>query len=176
MPYRHRSGLSSLATWHSQTGLLLISATWGLSYTMPAQYRIPFSEVFPPNMTDSVLSRMWIWGALMLLPSTGGLIAEQLVSRFRSMQNNKWVWRWIIGAHIGLAAIYFGLATGALFAGFSQIPGSDYPHPGFWAGAISAISRPVLWSYIGYLHTTFARLPAPEDVHEQDAEEEDHAV
>jgi hypothetical protein len=177
MSYRRRSGLSSLATWHSQTGLLLVSMTWGLSYMMPAQYRISFSEVFPPNITDSILSRMWIWGLLMVLPSATGLIAEQIMTHSRRMLYSKWLWGWVIAAHVGLSAIYFGLACGALFAGFNQIPGADYPHPAFWAGVISAISRPVLWGVLGYLHTTFARLPIPEPIEVQDdPEEEDRAL
>lgn len=162
MPYRHhQSQLSALTTWHSQSGLLAISATWGLSYLMPPRYRIPFSEVFPPTVVHSALGHMWIWGLLLLIPALLALSIEQVATRRQTSSPR--LWRAVFGSHILLSAIYFMLAVGALVSGLRQVPWEADTSWTCWAALASAVSRPVLWGYIGYLHSTFARLPAPQE-------------
>ena len=170
MPYgRH---LNALTTQHTQAGLLMVCATWGLSYMMPAKNRVPFSEVFPPIIVNSVLGVMWVWGLLLFLPAVSALIAEQVAIRNRL--TNKHLWGVIFGAHILLAGVYIGLAAAALASALAQIPGERWPQLSFWEGVVSAASRPVLWGLIGSFHIAFARMPRP-GVEPSD-EEEDHAV
>lgn len=142
----NKRAMSPLTTWHSQAGLLWISWTWGLSYVVPPRCRIPFAEVFP----NSIVFPMWVWGALMLAGATVSLIAERVL---RHTSCRPWHCAW--AGHALLAATYFSLALGALVQGLAEISAFHFAAGSF----ISAISRPVLWGYVGYLHTTYARLP-----------------
>lgn len=153
----NKRGISPLTTWHSQGGLLLISFTWGMSYIIPSKYRIPFSEVFP----NSLGTQMWAWGAALLVAATSAFVAERVVAH--SKGKHSIAWRAGYGSHMVLAAVYITLAVCALVEGAKQIHGPALSWP-FWGLVLSAVSRPVLWGYIGYLHTTYARLPHPQGV------------
>lgn len=150
-----RRTFAPLTTWHSQTGLLLISFTWGASYAIPAPDRVQFSEVFPIP-TAGVLP-MWVWGTVMLVAAAVAYAAEWRLRRNPSSRPS-WASAW--GGHMVLSAVYFTLAAASFVEGFSEISTAPHVLHGLFA-VISAISRPVLWGYIGYLHTTYARLPRP---------------
>lgn len=143
--------ISPLTTWHSQGGLLLISFTWGISYLIPPSHRVPFAEVFPTTLSNVPMQLM---GAIMVVCAVVAYVAEKLISRRRT--SHYVAWRVGYLSHMVLAATYLTLALGALGEGLIQW--EDQTH--WWGGTlITAISRPVLWAYVGYLHTTFARLP-----------------
>lgn len=150
-----KRGISPLTTWHSQSGLLLISFTWGVSYVVPERDRIPFSEVFPSNLNAAGLP-MPIWGILLIAFAAAAFIAERAISRARG--GHPLAWRIGYGAHMALTGVYGSLAVSALFESLSQCQGS-WLEPSLWGNIISSVSRTVLWGYIGYLHSTFARLP-----------------
>ena len=156
MTEHHTRGISPLTTWHSQSGLLLISFTWGLSYMVPGDYRIAFSEVFPDNLDDGPVP-MGVWGVALVLTATLAFLSERLVTRRKV---SAWMWSMGWGAHMVLSGIYAALAIAALLQALSEIEGS-WTSGSFWGNVISAISRTVLWGYIAYLHSTYARLPRP---------------
>jgi hypothetical protein len=155
MPYRR--GMSPLTTWHSQNGLLLVSLTWGGSYLIPAADRIPFSEVFPSPMSHSIFPEMWLWGLLLFVPALIALVADLVLKRGNG--DSKRAWFVALGGHYVLSGIYASLTVGAAFEGFSEIHYAWSWHTA--AAMVSAISRPILWGLIAYLHTTYARLPKP---------------
>lgn len=144
----NRRTASPLTTWHSQSGLLWISWTWGLSYLVPARDRIAFSEVYP-----HLAGPMWMWGVGLIIAATIALISERVI---RTTRKRPWSWAW--GGHMVLAGIYSTLAAAALLQALGEVHGTPLGW-GFWGNVISAISRTVLWGYIGYLHSTYARLP-----------------
>lgn len=147
---------SPMTTRHSQTSILLVSLTWGLSYCMPPSLRVSFSEVFPPSLERWSSIPMWGWGIAMLFAAVSALIGEQLILKavVGRREPSRFGWRLSIFAHTCLAAIYFTLTIAALVSGIREA---------HWQAAaiISAISRPVLWGYIAYLHVTYSKLPSP---------------
>jgi hypothetical protein len=145
-----------ITTRHSQTALLMVSFFWGLSYVMPVNLRIPFSEVFPPSVGEFSQIPMWGWGAAMLFAALAAIAGERmiLISLVQKTGPAQFGWRLSIFSHTVLVAVYATLAIGALITGFPETHAQA-------AGLISAISRPVLWGYIAYLHLTYARLPTP---------------
>jgi hypothetical protein len=153
MPYRRRQ--SEMVTWHSQLIFLLIALFWGLSYLMPPHGRIPFSEVFPDTIERGVAKGMWIWGLLLFTPALVGFIGDMFL-RFTS-----WIWSWhmALWAHFLLTATYASLTACALWEGMEQV--TRFPWPWTVSATISALSRPLLWGGITYVHWTYARLPAP---------------
>lgn len=161
MPYKR--GISPLTTWHSQSGLLLISATWGVSYMVPKNARVSFSEVFPDTLARLGLP-MAVWGVLLVVFAAAAFTAERLIAHTR--RGHPVAWRVGYGAHMALTAIYGGLATAALFQGISEV--SAHPFEWVWWGQVaSTVSRTVLWGYIAYLHSTYARLPRQVSVNAQ---------
>lgn len=146
---------SPLTTRHSQATLLLVSFAWGLSYCMPANLRIPFSEVFPPDLTRWSAIPMWGWGAMLLISATFAFMGERIILERGSGSNAGW--RASFLSHTMLVAVYSTLAIAALTQGWLQVAAVHFTA----AAIISAISRPVLWGYIAYLHLTYARLPRP---------------
>lgn len=145
-----------VTTRHSQTALLLVTIAWGMSYCMPLPLRIPFSEVYPPNLSSLSQVPLWGYGAAMLFSALLALAGERmiLISLLRKDATGRIGWRMSIFAHMCLCALYATLACAALLVGL---------HEAHWmaAGLISAASRPILWGYISYLHWTYARLPIP---------------
>lgn len=153
-----RRGISPLTTWHSQGGLLLISFTWGMSYVVPGDYRIAFSEVFPENLGSGPMPMpMWGWGLALIITALLAFASERLIRRFKTQA---WLWHLGYGAHMVLSGIYAALAVAALLQAMSEIEG-PWTSGSFWGNVVSAVSRTVLWGYIAYLHSTYARLPRP---------------
>lgn len=156
VPYRTRNPITVA---HSQRGLLWVSFTWGASYIIPEQHRIPFSEVFPAPLAHSGVP-MWGWGVLLLASAVTALISERLVARTRNPQSRAWRAAWI--SHMVLAGIYGALVFGSLVQGLSEVDTTSHT---WWADGmlcvVSALSRPVLWGYIAYQHSTYARMPGP---------------
>lgn len=146
-----RQLLTPLTTWHTQSGLLLISWTWGLSYLVPPHERIAFSEVFPAFPAHADVP-MWAWGVLMLGSASVALVAERVITHADGDHPVAWRAAWV--AHALLAGCYMTLAFAALVTGGMQAHSVNQ--------AVTAISRPVLWGYIGYLHITFANLRRPQ--------------
>lgn len=142
---------SPLATRHSQTALLLVSFAWGMSYLMPRHRRISWSEVFPE---DANLVPMWAYGVALIGMALAALVGERLIMRAQLARTG---WRCSFFAHSALFAIYATLALSAMLHGFREAGAIGWSA----AGVISALSRPVLWGYVGYLHLTYARLPSP---------------
>lgn len=158
MPYKR--GISPLTTWHSQSGLLLISATWGISYMVPAEDRVPFSEVFPASLSRGMGLPMQVWGAVLLIAAVAAFVSERVIAHTR--RGHPIAWRVGYGSHMALTAAYGALAVAAVVQASSEIHGS--PLTAAWYGQlVSAISRTVLWGYISYLHSTYARLPRPDE-------------
>jgi hypothetical protein len=153
MPYKR--ALSTLTTWHSQNGLLLISFTWGASYLVPERLRITFSEVFPTALAVGRLP-MWCWGTVLVMAAAVAYLMDLRITRHPPP--HRWAWPAAWGAHMMLAGTYITLSACALAEGVTQIHGPPTSVL-FWGGVVSAASRPVLWGYIGYLHSTYARLP-----------------
>jgi hypothetical protein len=145
-----------IAVRHSQTFLLVITLIWGLSYVQPAYLRIPWSEVFPPDLQKWSFIPMWGYGAGMITGCVGAFVGERMIIMASGMSKKGWVLSFL--SHAILAAIYFTLAAAALVFGLRECGGL------YWSGAavISALSRPCLWVGIGYMHLTFARLPPPD--------------
>lgn len=137
---------------NSQTALLLVSFTWGLSYVMPSNLRIAFSEVFPPDLTRWSYIPMWGYGAIMLGGAVFALLGEHII--LTSPRQSRFGWLVSFLAHTALVGTYWTLAVGAVAQG---LPESHWTA----AGLFSALSRPVLWWFIGYLHLGFATLPQP---------------
>jgi succinate dehydrogenase hydrophobic anchor subunit len=146
---------SPITTRHSQTALLLVSFTWGLSYCLPERLRISFSEVYPADLTKWASLPRWTVGAALLLAATHALIGERVI--IKGSLHNRIGWHLSFLSHAVLFTIYATLAIGAIISGLLQAHWQIGP-------VISAISRPVLWGYIAYLHLTYARLPPPEKV------------
>jgi hypothetical protein len=136
--------------------LLLVTLVWGLSYVQPERLRIPWSEVFPPDLTRWSFIPMWGYGAGMVAGCVLAFIGERMIILAEGMSRAGWVASFL--AHAELAAIYFTLAVAALVYGLRECDGL------YWSGAavISALSRPLLWTGIGWLHLTYARLPPPD--------------
>lgn len=155
-------GVSPLTTWHSQGGLLLISATWGLSYMTSDKDRVRFAEVFPDTITAH---RGW-WGLSLVICCAAAYKAERVMNK--DQKPHPWAWRTGYTAHMALAGIYCALAMCALLQGFNEIHGAWHSWH-LYGNIASSVSRPVLWGYIGYLHTTYARLPTPESQKHQPA-------
>jgi hypothetical protein len=152
--------MTPMTTWHTQTGLLVISWTWGLSYLTPPGDRIAFSEVFPPELQGPTSMRLW--GGAMVILATLALVAERRINSSDGTHPVAWRLAWT--AHAGLAGVYMTLALGALVSGWAELA-TTYPQWGGWRelyGCITAASRPALWAYIGYLHITFANLRRPD--------------
>lgn len=147
---------SPLTTRQSQTAILFVSLTWGLSYAMPTNLRIEFSEVFPRSLEHWSSIPMWGWGAAMLTSALLALVGERLIlgSVVSHRQPSKFGWRLSIAAHTALAAIYATLCVAAAVTGMRETHMQA-------AAIISAVSRPVLWGYISFLHMTYSRLPDP---------------
>lgn len=145
-----------LTTRVSQTSLLLVSLSWGISYCIPEQLRVSFSEVYPPSLTKHTQVPMWCWGALMIVAAVMALVGERMIlAKAVSQREPSYVgWHMSVIAHIVLAAIYFTLLCGALVTGFVESAGS-------FPGIVSALSRPILWGYIAAMHVTYSRLPSP---------------
>lgn len=162
MPYKR--GISPLTTWHSQSGLLLISASWGVSYMVPPQYRVPFSEVFPTTLISLGLP-MQVWGTLLLIFACTAFVSERVIAH--TLRGHPISWRVGYASHMALTTIYGTLATSAVFEGMAQV---DTPmfSAGWFGQVVSASSRTVLWGYIAYLHSTYARLPKPVDHSQRD--------
>lgn len=137
-------------------GLLLVTLFWGLSYCMPSALRISWSEVFPPDLDKWSVIPMWGYGAGMV---TGFVIAisgeRMILSADDGLSRLGWFWSFL--AHALLCSIYFTLCVAALVYGVRQAEVLSFTA----ASVISAMSRPVLWFYIGYLHLSYARLPQP---------------
>lgn len=152
---------SPMTTRHSQATLLLVSFTWGLSYCMPPAQRIPFSEVFPFDLTRWSSVPMWGWGAALLFFAAVAFMGERII--LERGPGSATGWRASFMAHTFLVGIYGTLAVAALAQGISEIQVAHSPA----VGLISALSRPVLWSYIAYLHLTYARLPRPASAFKQ---------
>jgi len=123
---------------------------------VPQDYRIPFSEVFPHPIVTSILP-MWAWGLILLIPAALAFAFEQRLS-FTGRERKSW--RIVYGSHMVLAATYIALSACALLQGIGEITWSPWNLA--LGNILSAISRPVLWGYVGYLHTTYARMPIPE--------------
>jgi len=156
MPYKR--GISPLTTWHSQAGLLLISASWGLSYLVPNNLRIPFSEVYPQRvMNHTFAPSMHWWGGILFITAFLALLFERVIAS--SQTAHRAAWLIVVGSHTVLATAYATLGFAALWQAALEV--HSWPHAPFWGGAVSSVSRTVLWAYIGYLHTTYARLPRP---------------
>jgi hypothetical protein len=155
MPYRR--ALPPLTTWHSQNGLLLVSYFWGLSYLMPPGDRIAFAEVFPERIAAALLPQMWAWGILLLVPALGALIGDRVMAHRHGATN--WPWRLSLYGHTLLCAVYGTLTFLALIQGAEEIRWHSLGQ--FIAALLSALSRPVLWGFITYQHSTYARLPRP---------------
>lgn len=156
----NKRGISALTTWHSQTGLLLISFWWGASYIVPPDDRIPFSEVFPDNLRHSFVP-MWVWGVVLIVTAMVAWGAERVINRSRAVHSFAWRCGWI--SHALLAGAYGTLALAALIQSFSEVSGGLNTFH-FWGNVISSVSRTVLWGFIAYLHSTYARLPRPAGV------------
>src|ERR1700752_1760592 len=110
-----RRGISPVTTFHNQTGLLLISFTWGLSYMMPGKYRVPFSEVFPDILGSDTAMR-W-WGLVLVVFATTALVAERVCDRWYPFQAKflpGWWWRTVWFSHLVLAAAYAILSASAI--------------------------------------------------------------
>lgn len=155
MPYKR--GISPLTTWHSQSGLLLISASWGLSYLVPEKYRVPFSEVFPSRLLPFGLP-MQFWGAVLVVFAVAAFVSERVIAHTRRAHDV--AWKVGYGSHMALTATYGTLAFAAIFESIGQVNEPTWTW-GWWGQGVSAISRTVLWGYIAYLHSTYARLPRP---------------
>lgn len=130
--------------------LLMVSLAWGLGYCVPEQLRIPFAEVFPPAVQQWSFITMRGWGVMLLVCASTALLSEHLL-----LSGNRWAAQTLFLAHTLLAGIYSALAAGALYTGFAE--------QSHWAipGMLSACSRPLLWSLIAWLHSTYARIPLP---------------
>jgi hypothetical protein len=183
-----KRGISPLTTWHSQGGVLMISFSWGASYLVPASDRIAFSEVFPESIMANIIPKMWVWGLLLCIPALLAFLAERQINRdpipvlrhdpdqrvlpllwlrIRGAGRDllrrvrKGAWLAVLTGHITLAGVFSALACAALAQGIEEVA---HLHAGWhmMLGMVSALSRPILWGYIGYLHSTYARLPKPE--------------
>ena len=146
----------AVTTRHSQGTLLLVSLFWGLSYCMPPGQRIIFSEVFPDTLAKHSQVPMWGWGVTLLVAAIAALIGERAI--LAANGQTRFGWRLSFISHTILAGVYFTLSVSSLEVGVMQVAGMHWIAPAI----ISAVSRPVLWSYIAYLHVTYARLPRPE--------------
>lgn len=144
-----------MTTRHSQIGVLLVSFTWGLSYCMPESQRVAFSEVYPPDLSKWSFLPMWGWGVMMLCSAACAFFGERMI-----LANgvSRMGWGMSFASHAMLTSIYATLAVAALVTGAQE---SAAMH---WQGSavLSALSRPVLWLLISFLHLTYARLPHPE--------------
>lgn len=117
--------------------------------------RISFAEVFPYASTN----HRGLWGLALVVFCIAAYWAGRVMNR--DLLPHPWAWRTGYVSHMALAGIYCALATCALLQGIHEISGS-WQHWHLYGNIASSISRPVLWGYIGYLHTTYARLPTPE--------------
>jgi hypothetical protein len=147
---------SPISVRHSQTFLLVVTMIWGLSYVQPERLRIPWSEVFPPDLAKWSFIPMWGYGCGMIAGCLLAFAGERMIIMAEGTSRSGWLASFL--AHAVLSAIYHTLALAALIYGLHQCEGM------YWSGAavISALSRPVLWHGIGYLHWSFARLPPPD--------------
>lgn len=157
MSYRDESHWmrKAVTTRHSQGTLLLVSLFWGLSYCMPPGQRIIFSEVFPDTLSKHSGVPMWGWGVMLLVSALAALVGERAI--LGGNGQTRFGWRLSFISHAVLAGVYFTLAVSSLEVGVVEVASMHWAAPAI----ISAMSRPVLWSYIGYLHVTYARLPRP---------------
>jgi hypothetical protein len=154
-PFRDQHWVGSpITTRHSQGSLLLVSFTWGLSYVMPSNQRVPWSEVFPPDLTQWSAIPVWGYGILML---SGALVASFGENLIRNTTQGRLGWHLSFLSHALLCAVYYTLALSAMVYGIKQALQMNAEV----AAIISALSRPVLWGFVGYLHLTYAQLPAP---------------
>lgn len=156
--HRHR-----IHTRHPQNGLLLVSLTWGLGYLMPKEGRLKFSEVFPGVIYHSGLGQMWAWGLALLVPSILALVAGLIVYKARGQGWVRSAWKVVNSCHTVLAAVFFTLAFTAFVQALYGLQNENPMTLRFWEMATSGLSRPVLWGYIGYLHSTYARLSGREE-------------
>lgn len=147
----HHWTRTPITTRHSQTSLLFVSFCWGLGYSMPAKTRVPFSEVFPPDLERWSVITMGGYGAAMLAGAAFALLGERLIL---INQNVRLGWALSFLSHGLLFAVYASLSAAAIATGVQQSHGNV-------AAIISSLSRPVLWMLIAGLHLSFARLPAP---------------
>lgn len=139
-----------------QFALLSISLTWGLSYLMPTDKRIAFSEVFPDKLATASLIPMWAWGAIMVCSAAVGITAEAMM-RNDPVEHRCAMWASSITHHI-LFVVYGTLALAAFSTGITQV---GWHSPDVLPNAVSAVSRPVLWGVISFLHHLFANQPKP---------------
>lgn len=146
---------SPVTTRHSQLGLLLVTLCWGLGYCMPANLRIAWSEVFPPDLEKWSIVPMWGYGAGMVAGCVVALSGERMILSANGMSRMGWFCSFL--AHALLCSIYFTLCIAALVYGIRQAQSFAFAA----ASDISSLSRPGLWFYIGYLHLSYARLPPP---------------
>jgi hypothetical protein len=146
---------SPVSVRHSQMGLLLVTLCWGLSYCMPTRLRIPWSEVFPPDLERYSFIPMWGYGAGMVAGCVIAFSGERMILAASGLSRAGWFFSFL--AHALLSSIYFTLCVAALVYGFTEVQKVSFT----FASVASAVSRPALWFYIGLLHLGYARLPAP---------------
>lgn len=137
--------------------LLSISLTWGASYLMPPNKRIPFSEVFPEKLATASLLPMWGWGAIMVCAATIGIIAEAAL-RNDPVKHRRAMWT-SAATHNVLFVVYGTLAIAALATAVTEI---DWSWPAVLPNVVSAVSRTFLWGGISFLHHLFANQPKPQ--------------
>lgn len=146
-----RSGIPPLTTWHGQQGLLFLSFAWGLSYIVPADRQPRFAGVLGQGPIP-----MWGWGLALIVAA---LVAYGTKVR-SAYKSSSWLWPANYGAHMVLAGIYAAQATASMIDTLNDInepPTSMF----FWGNIVSTISRGLLWGFIAYMHSTYARLPRP---------------
>lgn len=145
--------------------LLSISLTWGLSYLMPEDKRVPFSEVFPNKLATASLLPMWAWGAIMVGAAAVGITAEVLL-RNDPVSNRRAMWTSSI-THNVLFVVYLILALAAFGTAMTQV---DWHWPDVLPNVVSASSRSVLWASIAFLHHLFANQPKPQKPQREDSQ------
>lgn len=145
-------GIPPVTTWHSQQGLLYVSAFWGLSYLIPPVTPPRFAEILGAGPIS-----MFGWGIILILATLVAYGTKEIGSRCSSPG---WVWSLNYGSHMVLGGVYAAQAVSSLIEGLGEI-NTPPTTMAFWGNVISSVGRTLLWGFLSYLHSTYARLPRP---------------
>jgi hypothetical protein len=136
-----------LRTAHTQFAVLLTSFFWGLSCLVPSMPGA--QQALYEHLIIYRYVPIFTWGTIMLLAVAMAVAGEQvLVRTHRRGQKVGW---WLSGTgHTVLFFVYGIFAIAALVGGIAKAP--------TWEAAMAAVSRPMLWGLLSYLHLTYSVL------------------